>query len=152
MEHSDLNAAGKRGPGGANQANHKRRESSDVTKAENTKGFLLCCWEFYFVTFQCVCVVLSVIALLSVNTPRYDTSAWVMHVHNNINHLPSCSGCKLEFPFRVLLPASTRFNGTSVCTHGVIVPPTGTIKALHCQDAGVSKQQQDGTCGDLTSS
>lgn len=42
VEHSDLNAAGKRGPGGANQANYKRRESSNVTKAENTKG-LLCC-------------------------------------------------------------------------------------------------------------
>lgn len=42
VEHSDLNAAGKQGPGGANQANYKRRESSDFTKAENTKG-LLCC-------------------------------------------------------------------------------------------------------------
>lgn len=74
------------------------------------------------------------------NTPRYDTSAWVMHVHN---HIALMLLLQIGVPFRVLLPVSTGFNGTSVCTRGVIVPPTGKMKTLHCQDVGVSKQQQD---------
>lgn len=46
-------------PGGANQANDKRQESSDVTKTENTKGLLCYSYIFFFLGNLSVCLCCS---------------------------------------------------------------------------------------------